>query len=146
MKIIEKTTDSPGETFDTGVEIGKLAIKENIKLIVLKGDMGAGKTAIAKGIVSGLNIEDEVCSPTYSIVNTYGMVKTVHHMDLYRLNDIDELYYMGFEDYLEGDDLLIIEWAELAENDLIEKRPMLEVEIEVITEIKRKISVKKYDS
>jgi tRNA threonylcarbamoyladenosine biosynthesis protein TsaE len=67
-------------------------------------------------------------------------------MDLYRLNDIDELYYMGFEDYLEGDDLLIIEWAELAENDLIEKRPMLEVEIEVVTETKRKISVNKYDS
>lgn len=77
--------------------------------------MGAGKTAVTKGIVEGMGIFDDVSSPTYTLVNAYeDGDKKVYHFDLYRLGDPEELYEMGFEDYLREGCSLIIEWPQVA--------------------------------
>ncbi|MEG0379315.1 MAG: tRNA (adenosine(37)-N6)-threonylcarbamoyltransferase complex ATPase subunit type 1 TsaE [Eubacterium sp.] len=108
-------TDSPEATFSFGEAFGGLLNKPYTLLLL--GGMGAGKTAITRGIVKGMGIEDDVSSPTYTLVNVYeDGDKRVYHFDLYRLGDPEELYEMGFEDYLEEGCTLIIEWPQLAED------------------------------
>ncbi|WKY43944.1 tRNA (adenosine(37)-N6)-threonylcarbamoyltransferase complex ATPase subunit type 1 TsaE [Eubacteriaceae bacterium ES2] len=110
---------------------------------LLKRRDGAGKTLITRGLVAGLGIsEDEVSSPTYTIVNEYA--KNLYHFDLYRLNDLDELYEMGFYDYLEQQAGLIIEWPDLLEGNYFENR--LEIEIERLDLTNRVIRLKSSDS
>ena len=83
-------------------------------LILLKGELGAGKTLIAKGIVSGLGCENEVTSPTFNLIQEYQGNQEIIHMDLYRLNKSEELIEIGFEDYINRDALILIEWPEIA--------------------------------
>lgn len=108
-------TDSPEATFSFGEALGSL-LKTPHTLLLL-GGMGAGKTAITRGIVKGMGIMDDVSSPTYTLVNAYeDGGKKVYHFDLYRLGAPEELYEMGFEDYLDEGCSLIIEWPQLAED------------------------------
>ncbi|MBI4855388.1 MAG: tRNA (adenosine(37)-N6)-threonylcarbamoyltransferase complex ATPase subunit type 1 TsaE [Acetobacterium woodii] len=104
-------TKSSRETFDFGHHLGE-AIDFPL-VIFLKGEMGAGKTLFSKGFVAGMGLEDEVTSPTYTIVNEYGNPPKIFHFDLYRLQDPDELYEMGFEDYLTQGCTLLLEWPDL---------------------------------
>ncbi len=89
------------------------------KVVVLKGEMGAGKTTLVSAIAQYLGVTDEVSSPTFSIVNEYasaGGQKRVYHLDLYRIADINELIDMGMEDLLESEyEVMFIEWPQLAE-------------------------------
>lgn len=89
------------------------------KIILLKGNLGAGKTTFTQFLLQQLNCKDEVNSPTYSIVNEYITPKgKVFHFDLYRINDIEELYDIGMDEYLERGFLSIIEWPEIYEEEL----------------------------
>ena len=86
----------------------------NSKIILFHGTMGVGKTTLIKALVKALGSEDDVQSPTYALVNEYqGITNNIYHFDLYRISDLEELYNFGFEDYLNDDQWILIEWPEL---------------------------------
>lgn len=88
-------------------------------ILLLKGKLGAGKTTFTQVLLKNLGSTDEVSSPTYSIVNEYNTPKgKVFHFDLYRLKNIDEVYDIGIEEYLDNAFLCIIEWPEVYEDEL----------------------------
>ncbi|KMQ69343.1 ATPase [Chryseobacterium sp. FH2] len=92
-------------------------LKHNI--LLLKGNLGAGKTTFTQFLLKNLGSEDEVNSPTYSIVNEYNTPNgKVYHFDLYRLKNIEEVYDIGIEEYLDNAFLCIIEWPEVYEDEL----------------------------
>ena len=92
-------------------------LKKN-SIVVLSGDLGSGKTKFTQGILIYFNLEKEISSPTFTIVNEYnGKDFNIYHFDLYRLSDIDEFYAMGGEEYLNSG-LCIFEWGEMIENIL----------------------------
>lgn len=83
-------------------------------IIALEGDLGSGKTELVRGVMHALNSAVCVHSPSYSLVNTYVAGDlVVHHFDFYRLNSVDELFEIGFEEYITDDAVLFIEWASL---------------------------------
>lgn len=116
MKQEFKTTCEK-ETVEIGEKIGKLL--KGGDTVALFGDLGAGKTAITKGIAKGLNSEDLVNSPTFTLLNQYSSKLTINHYDMYRVETIDDLYSIGYFDYLEDENsVMIIEWSENIENVL----------------------------
>jgi tRNA threonylcarbamoyladenosine biosynthesis protein TsaE len=99
------------DTYALAKEFSKSLKKGDI--ITLDGDLGAGKTAFTKGLADGLGITQHVQSPTFTIVNEYtGSGISLYHFDVYRIGDIDEMYDIGFDDYLFGDGICVIEWAD----------------------------------
>ena len=103
-------------------ELGK-AIAQKIKkrdIICLTGDLGAGKTTLTKYILMNLGVNEYITSPTYTIVNEYHTPIKVFHFDVYRINDLEEMFEIGFDDYLSQDAIIIIEWANLIK-DIIPK-------------------------
>ena len=105
-------TRSAEETRALGVTLGE-SLKEG-DIVALTGELGAGKTVFAKGIAEGLGIAEEVVSPTFTLQKTYSGAFTLHHFDLYRIEDEEELMHIGFYDTLD-DGVCVIEWAERAE-------------------------------
>ena len=105
------------ETTNLGFAIGKLLNPGDI--VCLTGDLGTGKTHITKGIAKGLDIDEYITSPTFTIVNEYdsGRLK-LYHFDVYRVSDPDEIYAIGFDDYIFSDGVSIIEWANYIEEIL----------------------------
>jgi tRNA threonylcarbamoyladenosine biosynthesis protein TsaE len=102
LKEIEKTAEILIENFTSNV-------------ILFHAPMGAGKTTLIKSICKKLGVHEEITSPTFSLVNEYeGALKDVMHFDLYRIEDSDQLYDIGFDDYLEKDAYQFIEWPEFA--------------------------------
>lgn len=105
---VASTTD---ETIDLGERLGRLLQAGDV--LVLTGDLGAGKTQLTKGIARGMGISDDVTSPTFNILMVYeGGSMPLYHFDLYRLDDPDQLEDIGFYDALEGDGPCVIEWGE----------------------------------
>lgn len=104
-------TYSEQETFELGYEFAK-QLKPG-QAISLEGDLGTGKTAFTKGIASGLGIKEYITSPTFTIVNSYQGDTVLHHFDVYRVNDPDELLAIGWEEYFSPDAITIIEWGHL---------------------------------
>lgn len=90
------------------------------EVIAFTGPMGMGKTAFTRGLVLALNGEDIVSSPTFALVNEYNARLTVQHFDMYRVSGWDDLYSTGFFDYLDTDNVLVIEWSENIEGALPE--------------------------
>ncbi len=90
----------------------------NHKIVLISGEIGAGKTTLIKQILIGLNVIDNISSPTFSIINEYKTKSTdlIYHMDLYRISRIEELEEIGFFEYLESGNLCFIEWGEIIEN------------------------------
>lgn len=85
--------------------------------VLIYGDMGVGKTTLIKALVTLLGSKNDVSSPTFSIVNEYeGNNQLIYHFDLYRVNDVEELYNLGIEDYLFSNNWSLIEWPEKIEN------------------------------
>lgn len=103
-------TESTEETMEIGERLGRLLTKGNI--ICLSGDLGAGKTSFTKGIAKGLGVKDYVTSPTYTIINEYQGRLPLYHFDVYRLNDVCEMYELGYEEYFFGDGAVVLEWAD----------------------------------
>lgn len=123
------------------VEASKLVIKESkTNHYFIKGIVGAGKTTLIKQIFYELGVKETVNSPTFSIINEYkAKNKTVYHMDLFRLDDKKEVYNLGILDYLDNDDLIIIEWPEILLNNFQCSYTL--VEISYINTEKRKIKI-----
>ena len=117
MAIYESFSEE--ETFNVGKELGKKADKGEI--ICLEGDLGVGKTVFTKGFAVGLLIEDNIDSPTFTIVQEYTQGRLpLYHFDVYRIGDISEMDEIGYEDYFYGDGVCLIEWASRIE-ELIPK-------------------------
>ena len=97
-------------TFDIGKKLGEKADKGEI--ICLEGDLGVGKTVFTKGFAEGLNIEENIDSPTFTIVQEYTEGRLpLYHFDVYRIGDISEMDEIGYEDYFVGEGVCLIEWA-----------------------------------
>lgn len=118
-------------------------IASNGKKIMVRGEMGSGKTTLIKAYCKHLNCEGNLSSPTFSLINEYeyldksGAAKLIYHMDLYRLNDLEEALNIGIEEYLANEHLMFIEWPELIES--IAPMDALQLQIEIIDDSKRKI-------
>ena len=109
MSYLELTSHSPEQTQKFGVRIGELALPGDILLLV--GGLGAGKTCLTQGIAWGLGIKEYTMSPSFVIVRElYGRLP-LYHIDLYRLN-IEEIVELGLDDYLYGNGVCVVEWAE----------------------------------
>ncbi|KGG81227.1 ATPase [Caloranaerobacter azorensis H53214] len=114
--MVKIKTNSPEETYSFGYRLGKLLKSGDI--LCLNGDLGAGKTTLTQSIAKGLDVEDYVTSPTFTLINEYKGRYPVYHFDVYRINDIDEMYDLGFEEYIYSEGVTIIEWASIIEDIL----------------------------
>lgn len=115
------TTRSARATHALGERLGRLLAPGDV--VALEGELGAGKTQLVRGACAGASVPgDEVSSPSFAIVATYRGRIPVHHADLYRIADEDELYGTGFGDLVGGDGALLVEWAERVPEALPEER------------------------
>lgn len=122
---------SPEDTFQIGMRLGKLA--EAGDVYTLTGDLGVGKTVFTKGFAKGLGIEESVNSPTFTILQIYeGGRLPLYHFDVYRIGSVEEMEETGFEEYIMGDGVSLIEWADLIEEILPRKctRVLIEKDLE----------------
>jgi tRNA threonylcarbamoyladenosine biosynthesis protein TsaE len=135
----ELVTRSSEETLEFGRELG--ARLKPPALLLLSGDLGAGKTTLTKGIVSGLGAahEDQVTSPTFTLVHKYRDGATVYHVDLYRVGDFHDLESLGLEDFLTEHAIVIIEWPE--KFTLRTDWPVVRIHLEHVSEDTRRISI-----
>jgi tRNA threonylcarbamoyladenosine biosynthesis protein TsaE len=109
--------NNPGEMLDLARQIHQTFPDDRV--FVLNGDLGSGKTTFVKAFVKMIGLEEEVSSPTFSIVHEYGgLGNKIFHFDLYRVKSEQELYQIGFEEYLEQGAYVFIEWPEIAESFL----------------------------
>ena len=105
------------ETITLGIILGHFAPIGTS--FALYGDLGSGKTLLTKGIAKGMGISEAVTSPTFTIVNQYLQGKCIlNHMDMYRINDEEELYDLGIEEYFDRDSICVVEWPEILGNIL----------------------------
>lgn len=120
-------TRSAEETYQLGMEIGKKAEKGQVFTLV--GDLGVGKTVFTQGLAKGLEIEEAISSPTFTIVQVYDEGRLpFYHFDVYRIGDISEMDEIGYEDYVYGDGVSLIEWANLIEEILPERITSITIE------------------
>lgn len=117
---MEYISTSCGETQKIASEFAK-TLKAG-DTVCMYGDLGAGKTAFVQGMAKGLHIEEPITSPTFTIVNEYSGTLPLYHFDVYRIADSDEMYEIGYEEYVYGDGISVIEWAELIEDILPDNR------------------------
>ena len=103
-------SDSADKTRSIGVKLGKLAMEGDVILLV--GALGVGKTCLTQGIARGLGIDDYVLSPSFVIVREYSGRLPLYHMDLYRLDMVEEIANLGLDEYLYGCGVSVIEWAD----------------------------------
>lgn len=123
-------------------DIAKRLVKlVNSKILLMHGDIGVGKTTLVKALAKVLGCNDTVSSPSYSIVNEYKIENSVlYHIDLYRLNTIEEAYDIGIEDYIYTNNWIIIEWPTLIKPNL--PKSALNIYLKHITDEIREISLK----
>lgn len=120
-------TRSPEETFRVGMELGEKAFPGQV--FTLTGDLGVGKTVFTQGLARGLGIEEPVSSPTFTIVQVYEEGRLpFYHFDVYRIGDVEEMDEVGFDDYIMGEGVSLIEWADLIREILPEKRTEVRIE------------------
>lgn len=109
-------TFSEKETYELAYNMASEAKSSDV--IALIGDLGVGKTAFAKGFAAGLGIDEPITSPTFTIVCEYEGRLPLYHFDVYRIEDAEELFEIGFEEYLYGDGVCLIEWADKILEDI----------------------------
>ena len=134
---MEFITNSPAETEQVGEKLAKQLTPGAV--IAYRGDLGAGKTAFTRGLARGLGITDPVTSPTYTIVNEYlSGCLPLFHFDMYRLSTADDLFDIGWDDYLERGGVCAVEWSE---NVAEAMEDPITVTIEKLGEESRKITI-----
>ena len=135
-------TNTPGETEALAQKLA--AVLQPGTVIAYRGDLGAGKTAFTRGLARGLGITDPVTSPTYTIVNEYlGGKMPLFHFDMYRLASSDDLFDIGWEDYLERGGICAVEWSENVADAM---EDALFITIEKTGEESRRITIEGGDS
>lgn len=135
MEILSYSTE---QTEEIGISIGK-SLKP-CDIIALTGDLGAGKTAFSRGVCKGIGFNGRVTSPTFAIVNEYYCQDIViYHFDMYRITNGDDLYEIGFDDYLKSNGILIIEWSENITEFLPDN--IIKINIQNIDENTRKLTL-----
>ena len=113
---------------------------KTIKTIILRGELGSGKTTIVKSVLKKMGFNESVTSPTFSIVNEYNFAgNIVYHFDLYRIENIEELNVIGFEDYIYSQNTCFIEWPEIVMKNFNFK--YLDLEIRYLSDDKREIVI-----
>jgi len=132
-------TASEEETIALGRRLGRGLPKK--QLVLLIGQLGAGKTTLAKGMVQGLQAAspDEVSSPTFTLIHEYGTEGRAYHVDLYRLDELREVATLGLDELLEREAVLLVEWGERFPSLWPEER--MEIEIRTVGESEREIRV-----
>jgi tRNA threonylcarbamoyladenosine biosynthesis protein TsaE len=140
----EFVTHSSEETIELGREIGASLTPPG--LVLLSGDLGAGKTTLTKGIVSGMGAakEDEVTSPTFTLVHKYSGKFAVYHVDLYRIGNFHDLETLGLEDVFSEQAIVIVEWP--AKLTLRTDWPVLRIHLEHIAEDTRRLTIEEIAS
>jgi len=131
------TSHSPEETQRFGKELGHLARAGDVILLV--GNLGAGKTCLTQGIAWGLNIDGYARSPSFVVVKEYRGRLPMYHIDLYRLDNIAEIIDLGLDDYLYGNGLCVVEWADKA-LDLMPPQNLL-IKIDLLGDNERKLEL-----
>ncbi len=120
-------TNSERETYELGVKMGRDAAAGQVYTLI--GDLGVGKTVFTKGLAAGLGIGEPVCSPTFTIVQIYEEGRLpFYHFDVYRIGDVEEMEEIGYEDYIYGGGVSLIEWADLIEEILPEHYTQILIE------------------
>lgn len=138
---MEYISNSEEDTINLGKKIASQLKKGDI--IILSGDLGSGKTKLTEGVLSYFGLQNEISSPTFTIVNEYDTENLkIYHFDLYRLADIDEFFAIGGEEYFEKG-ASIIEWGELLEDYLPDKYLKLEFSRDCNFKNKRIINITK---
>ena len=108
--------EDENKTKEIGYKIGNLLTPGIV--ICLIGDLGAGKTTMTQSLAKALEVDDYITSPTFTIVNEYEGKMPLYHFDVYRIGSSDEMYDIGYDDYIDGEGVCIIEWANLIEDIL----------------------------
>ena len=116
------------------------SIKQNNK-VLFSGAIGSGKTTLIKSLIHDLGYNEHVLSPTFSVINEYILdYKIIYHMDLYRIKKEDELYEIGFKEYLRSGNLCLIEWPEIAVNMI--NKDFIHIKLKEISKTKRSLQIK----
>jgi len=118
---------SEKDTFELGVQMGQNAKPGDVCTLI--GDLGVGKTVFTQGFAKGLGVTDNICSPTFTIVQVYDDGRLpFYHFDVYRIGDVSEMDEIGYEEYVYGDGVSLIEWANLIEEILPERYTEIKIE------------------
>ena len=134
---MEYITNSPAETEGVGAALAKVLLPGTV--LAYRGDLGAGKTAFTRGLARGLGSKELVTSPTYTIVNEYlGGRLPLFHFDMYRLRSSDDLWDIGWEDYLERGGVCAVEWSENVDDAM---EDAVYITIEKLGETSRRITI-----
>ena len=126
-------------------DVAKSLIDEikDVNIILVKGELGAGKTTLIKSILKNLGVKENITSPTFSIVNQYAISnRLINHFDLYRIKYLKELDVIGFEEYLESGEVCFIEWPEIAMSKIVDDYK--EIFLKFIDDKTREITLKQY--
>ncbi|HPV84659.1 MAG TPA: tRNA (adenosine(37)-N6)-threonylcarbamoyltransferase complex ATPase subunit type 1 TsaE [Sedimentibacter sp.] len=134
MKIIANNLK---DTEKLGRIIAKCAEKGTV--ICLDGELGAGKTSLARFIAKELGVKDYIVSPTFTIIKEYEGRLPFYHMDVYRIDSEDDMYDLGYDEYIYSEGVTVIEWSKLIEGILPEER--INIEIKRINDTKREINI-----
>ena len=127
MNVLSIETNSPEETLEFGKQLGEQARPGQVYTLV--GDLGVGKTLFTQGFAKGLGITEPISSPTFTIVQEYEEGRLpFYHFDVYRIGDIEEMDEIGYEDYISGEGVSLIEWSNLIEEILPEERTEILIE------------------
>ena len=118
-------SESPEETQRLGIGLGRLAQPGDLFMLV--GGLGAGKTCLTQGIAWGLDISGYATSPTFIVINQYMGRLPLYHIDIYRLDSIEEVVDLGLDDYLYGNGVCVVEWADKAMNVLPPEHLLVEI-------------------
>ncbi len=143
----QTNTHSEEETRQWGRALGAewAAAPRQSRLVLLRGDLGSGKTTLTKGIVAGMGegAEDDVTSPTFTLVQEYGKAGRVFHVDLYRIENPAEIGSLGLDEVLEQEATVLVEWGEKfpVEKDT----PRVEISLEILSGDERKITLEVFD-
>lgn len=132
-------TVCPEETLTVGRRLGATLKPGNV--VALMGELGSGKTCLAQGICAGLGVDEDVVSPTFTLVNEYHGRYPVSHLDLYRLDDADAVLALGYDEYVTGDRICLIEWAD--KFPALLPASAIVIQIEILDHERRSITVQR---
>ena len=143
---MKKISHNPEETLQLGKSLGSSLIPGDI--ILLNGDLGSGKTHLTQGICSGVGLDEGsyIRSPTFTLINEYQGKLPIYHIDLYRIDNLEEIYSLGLEEILFNQGITIIEWAEKLrspknpENLILNIQDRIEINIEIVSDSEREFT------